>query len=427
MVTRGTAIFLFLVGLGPAPAAAATLRVPSEYATIQAGMDVAAFGDTVLVAPGVYDDYEVRIAITTYTAAVFMTDGVTLLSEAGPDQTTIRIDGSGVGSCEVIHAVGLPSDATVIDGFQITGSMASAAGLVGEVSGTVTVRNCLFVDLQTGQGVGAAIWAKDLSLVLESCEFRRCVATQQAGLKLIDVTLTATGCLFEECGPGTLLMRDAGPSGETRIEDSIFRNSIGVALVLQFNPATITGCVFDGNVSTTNVGGVGAGGDGSGGLVVNLYDSVFTHNIGVSGGAIIWTGLTGEIVGNTFFGNQGVFSGACRLFSDENLVFQRNILAGNSGAPAVSVGAGFPQPISGCNLFWDNPDGDAQRFIIQPTSILADPEFCDPEAGDFTVHDTSPCLPANSNGCDLIGALGQGCGSVAVDAASWARIKASYR
>lgn len=41
---------------------------------------------------------------------------------------------------------------------------------------------------------------------------------------------------------------------------------------------------------------------------------------------------------------------------------------------------------------------------------VADPLFCSPPAGDFTLAQASPCAPPNSPaGCGLIGALGVGC------------------
>jgi hypothetical protein len=46
---------------------------------------------------------------------------------------------------------------------------------------------------------------------------------------------------------------------------------------------------------------------------------------------------------------------------------------------------------------------------------------------DLTVSSLSPCLPANSLGCGLIGALGQGCGTVAIQPMSWGQIKGAYR
>ena len=49
-----------MVALSVGPLAASTLRVPSQYPSIQAGLDAAASGDTVLVAPGRYTNVEVR-------------------------------------------------------------------------------------------------------------------------------------------------------------------------------------------------------------------------------------------------------------------------------------------------------------------------------------------------------------------------------
>ena len=76
-----------------ATAIPATLRVPSEYPTIQAGIDTAASGDTVLVAPGRYIDYEVRPGPvgTGQSAVAHLRGGVVLMSEAGPETTTMEL------------------------------------------------------------------------------------------------------------------------------------------------------------------------------------------------------------------------------------------------------------------------------------------------------------------------------------------------
>jgi hypothetical protein len=63
-------------------------------------------------------------------------------------------------------------------------------------------------------------------------------------------------------------------------------------------------------------------------------------------------------------------------------------------------------------------------------NFSADPFFCDPDNGDFTLSAQSPCLPGNHPDgvdCGLIGAFGQGCGPVSVEQETWAVIKARYR
>jgi hypothetical protein len=58
-------------------------------------------------------------------------------------------------------------------------------------------------------------------------------------------------------------------------------------------------------------------------------------------------------------------------------------------------------------------------------NVASDPLFC-ASKNDLTLMKGSPCLPPNSTGCDLIGALGQGCGAVAITAESWGRVKGRY-
>jgi hypothetical protein len=106
--------------------------------------------------------------------------------------------------------------------------------------------------------------------------------------------------------------------------------------------------------------------------------------------------------------------------------FRNNIVSGSTGNGAA-VRAGGATVIDGCNVYWQNAGGDVTGLSISSTSRVTDPLYCDPTVGDFTVFDTSPCLPANSAGCGQIGALGRGCGSVSVEARSWGRIKEDYR
>jgi hypothetical protein len=83
-----------------------------------------------------------------------------------------------------------------------------------------------------------------------------------------------------------------------------------------------------------------------------------------------------------------------------------------------------------CDLY-DNEGGDwigriANQYGIND-NISEDPLFCDMAGGDFTIDAASPCAPAHSGGCGLIGALPVGCGATAVESATWGAIKAGFR
>jgi hypothetical protein len=78
-------------------------------------------------------------------------------------------------------------------------------------------------------------------------------------------------------------------------------------------------------------------------------------------------------------------------------------------------------------VFWANEDGDVRRYEPSKTDLFVDPEFCDPEADNFLVSNTSVCLP-DGNVCGVqIGAFGVGCGKVSIVEESWGFIKTRYR
>jgi len=66
-----------------------------------------------------------------------------------------------------------------------------------------------------------------------------------------------------------------------------------------------------------------------------------------------------------------------------------------------------------CTDLWGNAGGDWVGPIAgqlgQAGNLSADPDFCDPAAGDFTLAAASPCAPDQSGGCGQIGAWPVGC------------------
>jgi hypothetical protein len=142
------------------------------------------------------------------------------------------------------------------------------------------------------------------------------------------------------------------------------------------------------------------------------------------GGAIAGAG-PGTIMDNTFVSNGAAGGGSAAFFQFGTIGLMRNIVAGSVGAEAVHA---FQASVTDdCNVYWNNAGGNTSGFTMAATSREVDPLFCGQAIGDFTVAQDSPCLPANSAGCGLIGALGEGCGSVSVEQRSWGTIKGGYR
>ena len=113
----------------------AVLRVPSEYHTIQEGIDAASDYDTVLVAPGTYTGDGNRDL--QFTGAEFV-----LLSEAGPDSTVIDCEEvSGGVTCNNDQSL-----ATILSGFTITNGLAGFGGAVHVIESSLTIRNCRLID-----------------------------------------------------------------------------------------------------------------------------------------------------------------------------------------------------------------------------------------------------------------------------------------
>ena len=107
---------------------AATIHVPGDHSSIQAGIEAAVDGDLVLVAQG------------TYVENIdFIRKEITLQSESGADFTVI--DGNLAGTVVRINSEG------VIDGFTICNGVASSGGgIFCADEGSKTIKNCVITE-----------------------------------------------------------------------------------------------------------------------------------------------------------------------------------------------------------------------------------------------------------------------------------------
>ena len=412
---------------------AMTLHVPSEYATIQAGIDAATAGDSVLVAPGTYADNEVR----GFRACVFMKDGVVLFSEGGSSVTTIYMPVFS-GPTLIIFGSNLSSTSTTVQGFTLTSVPIFDSAAYLHDLGKVTFRDCVFHDLNGGStNAGLNVVNGDVEVI--GCRFVNCQTTDfGAGIYHHNGRIEVRDSCFENCDERAIYVSGDDTGNEAIIENCQFvncRGSAGGAVSIGPRPGgtTIRGCTFIGNVDDyTGGGALTLGGIGS--RLVEGCLFLFNETIGGNGqgGAIKALATNCTIRGNTFWGNREVYApgGAAVAFLSVGAsasMLENNIIAGCTGSPAVFRSSNAAVT-SACNVFWQNNHGNTGgSYVLGPTDRTVDPMFCDPVTQNFTLMEGSPCLPENSLGCGQIGLYGLGCGPVSVDAETWSEVKSAYR
>lgn len=351
-----TALFLSLTVIGTSPAA--VIHVPGDQPTIQAGVDAAQLGDMVLVAPG------------TYTGAgninVNVTKDIAIVSEGGPEVTTIDMQGSG-------HAFtlrsNLPASARV-EGFTITGGTTIAEGGGIRIDqASPTIRNCVFIMNYAGQGGGGmAVLSLDstasvIQPTIENCTFhsnangglllygnaismliRNCTFTENVGRGVVVRASSLYGAFgasarFEECdirantGGGVLFMTGSSDGQFFNCEitnHTTAEDGAGVQDVSFAGRPSFDGCLFARNHSTGRGGGASIAGD-QGALFNNCR---FEDNSALTGGGLYHTGQSNHddpVQNCQFIHNSAQQAGGGLYFSTDGIGrLSRNLFWGNS-------------------------------------------------------------------------------------------------
>lgn len=148
-----------LVTLIVSPCLAATIHVPSEQPTIQAGIDAAVDGDTVLVAAGSYTE---TLVLPPLLITVVSEQGAdsTILTHTGTDSAHVLIDGSTVGSAlkgftfvgSVVYSNDIVETEGTIPWFEISENKFLSTGAENAIDadggGTFSVKRNLFVNIR---------------------------------------------------------------------------------------------------------------------------------------------------------------------------------------------------------------------------------------------------------------------------------------
>jgi hypothetical protein len=207
LLSRTLPLILGLLVAIPISARSATIRVPADQPTIQAGIDGASIGDTVLVAPATYTG-------PSNKNLDFRAKNIVLRSESGPNATIIDCEGVGRG---FFLAGGLTNAAvisgvTVINGNSGAGNEGGGGMIVLGCSPTIV--DCNFADnwarstSNSGGGGGIAFYSSFSAV--SRCSFMRNEAQGDplpigGAVAAQSSQLAVTDCIFSDntvMGPG---------------------------------------------------------------------------------------------------------------------------------------------------------------------------------------------------------------------------------
>ena len=142
--------------------AGTVLNVPTIYTTIQAGIDAAQQGDTVLVADGIYSGDGNR-------DLTFYGKNITLKSVSGPGATSIIVGGSETDTHRAISFENGEDSTSIVEGFTMGyGFVDVAVVFAGYYSGGVTLKNCIITQ-SSSYGLFTNGWQKPITI--DSCRF----------------------------------------------------------------------------------------------------------------------------------------------------------------------------------------------------------------------------------------------------------------
>ncbi len=388
---------------------AATIDVPADQPTIQAGINAAIDGDTVLIADGTYTGDGNREVVVTGKQIV-------IKGANGPDAVIVFCaDTVAQQRYRGLSFLGAAASGSIIEGITITDAFADTGSAVYAEDASLSFNNCKFANSglsddysYTPYAGGGGFFRRCPEVSFDACSFEKCEGDGGGGFFADSCGIvTVAECEFIENYSDGVMGFDAKTGGCAMLRacDSVYFHD----------------CLFQGNWGdgASYVSHFGTPGVASLGSNLWIHSSLFDHNHSYAwdnSGTSVWA-MNGslELAGCTFYNNESygfAYSGVVYVRTDDALI--RNCIFAFNDVPDPVIGYyDCLPPVLECSNVYGNTVGkwhpDMTDYFIQTDNISNDPLFCDAENGDFTVGDASYCLPANNECGELMGAFGQGC------------------
>ena len=428
---------------------AATVNVPQDATTIQAGIDIASSGDTVLVSPGIYFERISFKGKNLVVASRYISDSDTshISSTVIDGDTSVNPVVNDTGS--VVRFVNEEDSTAELVGFTIrngVGTAGKGGGIYceGDFGNAPLISHCRIVDNQAVNG-GSGLYIARATMTLDSCHVtgagpsliyakgcvitaRDCSLLPESGkalqvedrchLFLIHSVATGDihlGSSYESSisiadnstfGGGILGNNCRIDISDSRLEDADWlvsgciitmqRDSISNCSIVAYEgPLSISLCVFQNSRLLTES------------IAANIDSTVFGGRLTLEdyvGGSYVCTNSTLLLDTSLILDERTWFTFTnCLVAMNDELAFQSQDWS--ESAPHVTLQC--------CNIFGTPASGwISADSVILDTSLVTffNPRFCDAPSGDYHLAGNSPCLPDNHPCGVLVGALGEGCG-----------------
>jgi hypothetical protein len=378
-----------------------------EEDSITSGIAVAATGDTVLVASGIYD---------VSSGEVFpmaLKNGIALVGEHVGSKPDIRGDGAhSVICCDNVCDV-------LLSGLRVSDGSAEKGGGLRVGSSSVETDDCVFSNNVAGYA-GGSMFTQDATVTVTSCTITSSQTaarySEGGGCCVKNSVADLNGCSIVGNSAGSGGGGICADGGEVTVRDCMIEDNHaegGGGLLVLSAATRVLGCRIVGNDAS-----VGAGiyvSDGK----ATIYDCEIRGNRGIGSGGLGMFAGSAVLSNCVIAENESVQYGAFNLVGSATLT--NCTISGNRSETEAVVRLALSELRATSCVFWNDASEEISLGFFATVdmkcsdveggweglgNIDSDPRFVDAEGGDFRLQMDSPCIDSASiNGpeTDILG------------------------